>query len=93
MSTPFSSYRPWTSPVDMPVQRQEPYEDIPYEAEIVTNRILAIAQLIEVLNDTKDAQGDVVALRKLVMGLLLEDAVEPAKADSEPVDIDNSDIE
>jgi hypothetical protein len=75
------------------VQRQEPYEDIPYEAEIVTNRILAIAQLIEVLNDTKDAQCDVVALRKLVMGLLLEDAVEPAKADSEPVDIDNSDIE
>jgi hypothetical protein len=82
----------------MPVMRQEPYEyapvdNLPYEAEIVTNRVLAIAELINTFATLKDAQDDIVALRKLVMSLLIDDPVGTETQDSEPISLDNSDIE
>lgn len=96
-NSPFSSYKPWTSPTDMPVSRPEydytQTDNLPYEAEIVTNRVLAIAELISTLNELKDAQEDIKALRKLVMSLLIEETPATETQDSGPISIDNSDIE
>jgi len=105
--TPFNNYKPWTSPVDMPVMKPVDPQDDSYledisesisispaiEADIVTNRIVALAQLIESFCMIEGSEEDVKVLRKLAMDLLVapdEPAVTP---ENSPHAIDNSDIE
>ena len=100
---PFSGYRPWTRPTGMPVMRQvDPQDDTYFEevdssyvadAEVVTNRICAIAQLIEAITMTEGAEADVARLRKLAMELLIDPEPEPETPEESPHEIDNGDIE
>jgi hypothetical protein len=105
--TPFNNYQPWTSPVDMPVMKPVDPQDDSYledisegiaispaiEADIVTNRIVALAQLIEAFCMTEGSEEDVKVLRRLAMDLLVEPAEPAVSAEESPHVLDNSDIE
>lgn len=105
--TPFNNYKPWGSPVDMPIMKPVDPQDDSYfedisesiaispaiEADIVTNRVVAIAQLIEAFCMTEGSEDDVKVLRKLAMDLLVEPSVKSDTEQDNPHDVDNSDIE
>lgn len=63
------------------------------EADIVTNRVVALAQLIEAFCMTEGSEEDVKVLRKLAMDLLVEPAPVVAVPEESPHAIDNSDVE